>query len=132
MGAQREILVNQDPLAQWESKVLLDQRGLEVPLEILAFLVYLEKMESLDHLVREEHLVLLDHLGPLESLDLLESQEFLELLVYQENLDDLGNQERKGLQDHMVLKADLDYLDHLVCQDFLEREVFLVFRECLA
>lgn len=110
----------------------------------LVFPEFLVKMVSLVHLVKEEllenmvlkdlleYLVLLDHLVQLGNLVRLESPVFLELLVCLENLVDLVNQEKKDLQVPLVPKADLAYQVHLVCQDSLEKEVFLDFRECLA
>ena len=56
----KEILANLGLQVQWESKVLLDQKGQEDLLENQAFLVYQEKMELLDHLEREASLVNMD------------------------------------------------------------------------
>lgn len=110
----------------------------------LVSLEFLARMVSLVHLVKEEplvsmvprelleYLVLLDHLAQLENPDRLESPVFLALPVFLGNLAGLVNQEKKGPQDLLVLKADLAYQDHLVCQDFLEKEVYLDFQECLA
>merc|ERR1719481_2345916 len=98
----------------------------------MASLVHLVKEEPLVSMVSRElleYLVLLAHLA---NQDRLESLVFLALQVFPGNLDGLENQEKKGPQDLLVLKADLAYQDHLVCQDFLEKEVFLDFQECLA
>lgn len=123
---------------------MLDQKGQEVLLVILVYREFLVKMELLVPLVREErlvnmvlketleYLVLPVLLAQQESLARLESQESLEHLVFLENRVDPVNQEKKDLQDHMVLKAGLVYPDLLVCQVSLEREAFLDFRECLA
>merc|ERR1719317_1004419 len=141
---QREIQVNLGPQVQWASKELLVQKGQEVHLVRLVFPEFLVKMVSLVHLVKGEllvnmvlkdlleYLVLLDHLVQLGNLVRLESLVFLELLVFLENLVDLVNQEKKDLQVHLVPTADLANQVRLVCQDSLEKEVFLDFLECLA
>ena len=63
----KEILANLGLQVQWESKVLLDQKGQEDLLENQAFLVYQEKMGSEDIQ---------------DLLDIKESQEFKDCLVW--------------------------------------------------
>ena len=62
---------------------------------------------------------------PWENLDPLDHRE------YQETPADLVRVARRDLRDLLALKEDLAYPDPLDYLDFLEREDFLAFLECL-
>lgn len=140
----RETPASLDLLVPWVKLVYLVQKVQEGLLERLVCLVFLERMEHLVPLVREDlqenmdHqgllvcLVLLDLQGLLVNLGNLESLVLQVLLVFLVILGDLESLERRDHLDHLVHKEGLVFLDPLACLDSLEKEDCLDYLECLA
>jgi hypothetical protein len=108
------------------------------------FQEFLERMEYLDSLEKEDHQERWDLLGPLahrallgpldqqESQVQLENLEFLADLEFLENQEGLGNLEKKDQLVLLVRKESLDPLEHQDSLVSLENVDFLDYRACLA
>lgn len=140
----RETLASLDLQVQWVKSVSLVRKVREGLLERLVFLVFLERMEHLVLLVREDLQENMDHQGLLVYPVLLDLQDLRVNLVNWESLvpqvlpvflvilGDLESLERRGHLVHQVHKEGLAFLDLLVCQDSLGKEACPDYLGCLA